>query len=174
MHKPPAVADSLSPSELDRPEIIGAVDLGSNSFHMIVGELRHGQLAILDDGQIFSCDLTPHGKARKIFTMREPVRAISAITPFNHPLNMVSHKIAPSIATNNCMVCKPTEQTPLTALRIGELLHRAGVPDGVVNIVPTLDSGAWFDAAVDHPSTRMVSFTGSTATGRVRSLTGNG
>ena len=64
-----------------------------------------GQLAIQDDGQIFSCDLTPHGKSRKIFTKREPVRAISAITPFNHPLNMVAHKIAPSIATNNCMVC---------------------------------------------------------------------
>ena len=63
-----------------------------------------GQLAILDDGQIFSCDLTPHGKARKIFTKREPVRAISAITPFNHPLNMVAHKMAPAIATNNCVV----------------------------------------------------------------------
>ena len=71
--------------------------------------------AMQDDGEIFSCDLTHNGKERKIFTKREPVRAISAITPFNHPLNMVSHKIAPSIATNNCMVCKPTELTPLTA-----------------------------------------------------------
>ena len=56
-----------------------------------------GQLAIQDDGQIFSCDLTPHGKSRKIFTKREPVKAISAITPFNHPLNMVAHKIALSL-----------------------------------------------------------------------------
>ena len=72
--------------------------------------------ALNDDGEIFSCDLTHNGKERKIFTKREPVRAISAITPFNHPLNMVSHKIAPSIATNNCMVCKPTELTPLTAI----------------------------------------------------------
>ena len=64
------------------------------------------QLCILDDGEIFSCDLTPHGKARKIFTIREPLNVISAITPFNHPLNMVAHKIAPSIATNNCTVCK--------------------------------------------------------------------
>ena len=52
-----------------------------------------GQLAILDDGQIFSCDLTPNGKARKIFTKREPVGAVSAITPFNHPLNMVAHNL---------------------------------------------------------------------------------
>src|SRR3546814_3207742 len=59
-----------------------------------------GQLCIQDDGEIFSCDLTPHGKARKIFTTREPLTAISAITPFNHPLNMVAHKVAPSVATN--------------------------------------------------------------------------
>ncbi|TGV30426.1 aldehyde dehydrogenase family protein, partial [Mesorhizobium sp. M8A.F.Ca.ET.142.01.1.1] len=73
-----------------------------------------GQLAIQDDGQIFSCDLTPHGKQRKIFTIREPLSAISAITPFNHPPNMVSHKVAPAIATNNCVVVKPTELTPIT------------------------------------------------------------
>ncbi|MCP3702954.1 MAG: aldehyde dehydrogenase family protein, partial [Alteromonas sp.] len=87
-----------------------------------------GQLAILDDGQIFSCDLTPHGQDRKIYTLREPVGAISAITPFNHPLNMVSHKIAPSIATNNCMVCKPTELTPLTAITLADILYEAGLP----------------------------------------------
>ena len=68
-----------------------------------------GQLVINDDSEVFSCDLTPHGKQRKIFTQREPLLGvISAITPFNHPLNMISHKIAPSIATNNCMVAKPT------------------------------------------------------------------
>ena len=92
-----------------------------------------GQLAILDDGQIFSCDLTPQGKPRKIFTTREPVRSISAITPFNHPLNMVAHKIAPSIATNNCMVCKPAEQTPLTAVTLADLLYEAGLPPGDVS-----------------------------------------
>jgi len=59
-----------------------------------------GQLCIRDDGEIFSCDLTPHGKSRRIYTVREPLKTISAITPFNHPMNMVAHKIAPSIATN--------------------------------------------------------------------------
>ena len=54
--------------------------------------------AMKDDGEIFSCDLTPHGKSRRIYTMRQPLKAISAITPFNHPLNMVAHKIAPAIA----------------------------------------------------------------------------
>jgi len=94
-----------------------------------------GQLAILDDGQVFSCDLTPQGKDRKIFTLREPVRAISAITPFNHPLNMVAHKIAPAIATNNCVVCKPTELTPLTAITLADILYDAGLPPEMFQIV---------------------------------------
>ena len=94
-----------------------------------------GQLAILDDGQVFSCDLTPQGKDRKIFTKREPVGVISAITPFNHPLNMVSHKIAPAIATNNCVVCKPTELTPLTAIALADILYDAGLPPEMFQIV---------------------------------------
>ena len=94
-----------------------------------------GQLAILDDGQIFSCDLTPQGRARKIFTKREPVGVISAITPFNHPLNMVSHKVAPAIATNNCVVCKPTELTPLTAIALADLLYEAGLPPEMFQVV---------------------------------------
>jgi phosphonoacetaldehyde dehydrogenase len=66
--------------------------------------------------------------------MREPLRAISAITPFNHPLNMVSHKIAPAIATNNCMVCKPTELTPLTAI-CWPTLYEAGLPPEMLSVV---------------------------------------
>ena len=92
-------------------------------------------MAILDDGQVFSCDLTPQGKDRKIFTKREPVGVISAITPFNHPLNMVSHKIAPAIATNNCVVCKPTELTPLTAIALADILYDAGLPPEMFQIV---------------------------------------
>ncbi len=55
------------------------------------------RLCIVDDGEIYSCDITPHGKERKIFTLREPLTAISAITPFNHPLNQVAHKVAPQL-----------------------------------------------------------------------------
>src|SRR3546814_2775591 len=76
-----------------------------------------------------------HGKARKIFTTREPLAAISAITPFNHPLNMVAHKVAPSIATNNCMVVKPTELTPMTALILADLLYEAGLPPEMLSVV---------------------------------------
>ncbi len=90
-----------------------------------------GQLAIKDDGEIFSCDITPHGKARRIYTTRQPLLGvISAITPFNHPLNMVAHKVAPAIATNNRVVLKPTELTPLTALAAGRRPLRGGTAAG--------------------------------------------
>ncbi|MEK9641300.1 MAG: phosphonoacetaldehyde dehydrogenase [Paracoccaceae bacterium] len=125
-----------------------------------------GQLAIQDDGQIFSCDLTPHGKSRKIFTKREPVRAISAITPFNHPLNLVAHKIAPSIATNNCMVCKPTELTPLTALTLADILYEAGLPPEMFQVVTgwPQDIG---DEMITNPNIDIITFTGGVPVGKM-------
>jgi len=124
-----------------------------------------GQLCIKDDGQIFSCDLTPHGKQRKIFTQREPLNAISAITPFNHPLNMVSHKIAPSVATNNCMVAKPTELTPLTALLLTDILYEAGLPPQMLSMVTGLpeDMG---DEMLTNANIDLVTFTGSVPVGK--------
>lgn len=125
-----------------------------------------GQLAILDDGQIFSCDLTPHGKARKIYTKREPVRAISAITPFNHPLNMVAHKIAPSIATNNCMVCKPTELTPLTAITLADILYEAGLPVEMFQIVTGMPDDIG-DEMVTNEHADIITFTGGVPVGKM-------
>ena len=125
-----------------------------------------GQLAILDDGQIFSCDLTPHGKSRKIFTKREPVRTISAITPFNHPLNMVAHKIAPSIATNNCMVCKPTELTPLTALTLADILYEAGLPPEMFQVVTGMPADIG-DEMITNPNIDIITFTGGVPVGKM-------
>ena len=124
-----------------------------------------GQLCIKDDGQIFSCDLTPHGQQRKIFTQREPLTAISAITPFNHPLNMIAHKIAPSVATNNCIVAKPTEQTPLTALVLADILYEAGLPPQMLSIVTGLpeDMG---DEMLTNPNIDLITFTGSVSVGK--------
>ena len=125
-----------------------------------------GQLCILDDGQIFSCDLTPQGKARKIFTKREPVGVISAITPFNHPLNMVSHKVAPAIATNNCVVCKPTELTPLTAIALADILYEAGLPPEMFQVVT-----GWPDDIGDEMITNenidIITFTGGVKVGKI-------
>ena len=125
-----------------------------------------GQLAILDDGQIFSCYLTPHGKSRKIFTKREPVRTISAITPFNHPLNMVAHKIAPSIATNNCMVCKPTELTPLTALTLADILYEAGLPPEMFQVVTGMPADIG-DEMITNENIDIITFTGGVPVGKM-------
>ncbi len=119
-----------------------------------------------DDGEIFSCDLTHNGKARKIYTMREPVRAISAITPFNHPLNMVSHKVAPAIATNNCMVCKPTELTPLTCLTLADILYEAGLPPEMFQVVTgwPQDIG---DEMITNDNIDIITFTGGVPVGKM-------
>ncbi len=125
-----------------------------------------GQLVINDDSEVFSCDLTPHGKRRKIFTQREPLRGvISAITPFNHPLNMISHKIAPAIATNNRMVAKPTEQTPLTALLLADICYEAGLPPQMLSVVTGLpeDMG---DEMLINEHIDLITFTGSVPVGK--------
>jgi putative phosphonoacetaldehyde dehydrogenase len=123
------------------------------------------QLCIQDDGEIFSCDLTPHGKQRKIFTTRQPLRAISAITPFNHPLNMVAHKLAPSIATNNCMVVKPTELTPLTAFKLADIAYEAGLPPQMLSVITGLP-GVVGDEMVTNEHVDLITFTGGVPVGK--------
>lgn len=126
-----------------------------------------GQMVLKDDGEIFSCDLTPHGKQRKIFTTREPlIGAISAITPFNHPLNMVSHKIAPAIATNNCVVVKPTELTPMTALVLADIIYEAGLPPEMLSVVTgwPKDIG---DEMITNPNIDLITFTGGVPVGKL-------
>ncbi len=125
------------------------------------------QMIINDDGDIFSCDLTPHGKSRKIYTMRQPLLgAISGITPFNHPLNMVSHKIAPSIATNNCLVCKPTDLTPLTAILLADVLYEAGLPPEMFSVVTGLPREIG-PAMTSDPNIDLITFTGGVPVGKL-------
>jgi len=125
-----------------------------------------GNAALQDDGQVFSCDLTPHGKSRKVYTLREPLLGvISAITPFNHPLNQVAHKIAPAIATNNRMVLKPTEKTPLSALALADILYEAGLPPPMLSIV-TGDPREIADEMLVNPDIDLVTFTGGVAVGK--------
>ncbi|HEX2335615.1 MAG TPA: phosphonoacetaldehyde dehydrogenase, partial [Hyphomicrobiaceae bacterium] len=125
-----------------------------------------GQMAIRDDSEIYACDITPNGKARRIYTSRMPVLGcISAITPFNHPLNMISHKIAPAIATNNRVVAKPTELTPLTALVLADVLYAAGLPTEMLSIV-TGNPRTMGDAMITDPRADIVTFTGSVKVGK--------
>jgi putative phosphonoacetaldehyde dehydrogenase len=124
------------------------------------------QLVIKDDGEIYSCDVSPNGKSRKIYTMRTPLLGvISAITPFNHPLNMVSHKLAPAIATNNRTVLKPTELTPLTALALADVLYEAGLPPEMLSVV-TGNPTTMGDAMIVDPNADLVTFTGSVRVGK--------
>jgi len=124
------------------------------------------QLVILDDGQVFSCDLTPHGKPRKIFTLRQPLQGcISAITPFNHPLNMVAHKLAPAIATNNRVVLKPTELTPLTAILLADVLYEAGLPPEMLSVLTGRPEDVG-DAFITDPAADLITFTGSVRVGK--------
>ena len=125
-----------------------------------------GNAALQDDGQIFSCDLTAHGKQRKVYTLREPLQGvICAITPFNHPLNQVAHKIAPSIATNNRMVLKPSEKTPLSALALADIAYEAGLPPPMLSVI-TGDPREIADELLTHPDVDLITFTGGVAIGK--------
>ena len=119
-----------------------------------------------DDGQSFSCDLTAHGKQRRVFTKREPLLgAISAITPFNHPMNQVAHKVVPSIATNNRIVLKPSEKTPLSAIYFADLLYEAGLPPEMFQVI-TGDPREIGDELITNPNVDLVTFTGGVAIGK--------
>ena len=125
-----------------------------------------GNAALQDDGQIFSCDLTAHGKRRKVYTLREPLLGvICAITPFNHPLNQVAHKVAPSIASNNRMVLKPSEKTPLSALELADILYEAGLPPEMFSVL-TGDPREIGDELLTHPDIDLITFTGGVAVGK--------
>lgn len=122
--------------------------------------------ALHDDGEAFACDVSPSGKARRIFTMRQPVSCVAAITPFNHPLNTVAHKVAPSIAVGAPMVLKPSEKTPLSALMLAELLFESGLPGPMLSVVlgPTDQVAA---RLVEDPRVECLTFTGSTHVGQM-------
>ncbi len=121
--------------------------------------------ALRDDGQIFSADVSPQGKARKIFTVREPLRCAAAITPFNHPLNQVAHKVAPAIAAGTPLVLKPSEKTPLVALKFAELLYAAGLPGAMLSVLlgPTEEVA---EPLAQHEQVEVLAFTGSVAVGQ--------
>ena len=122
--------------------------------------------ALQDDGQTFSCDITPHGRQRRVYTQRDPLLGvISAITPFNHPMNQVAHKIVPAIATNNRMVLKPSEKVPLSALLLADILYEAGLPPAMFQVV-TGDPTEIAHELLTNPHIDLVTFTGGVAIGK--------
>jgi len=124
------------------------------------------QEVLKDDGQIFSCDLTHHGKQRRVFTQRSPLLGvITAITPFNHPMNQVAHKVVPSVATNNRMVLKPSEKVPFSAIFFADLLYEAGLPPQMLSVV-TGDPREIADELLTNPRVDLITFTGGVAIGK--------
>ena len=114
-------------------------------------------------GEMIPMDAFSTGKGYLGMTRRFPIGCIYALTPFNFPLNLIAHKVAPCLATGNVMIVKPAPKTPLTALLLGEVLQTAGVVPGQMNIVPCANEDAGH--LVGDPRVAMVSFTGSPAVG---------
>jgi succinate-semialdehyde dehydrogenase/glutarate-semialdehyde dehydrogenase len=111
------------------------------------------------------CQTAPSGAGR-ILVLRQPVGVAVLVTPWNFPAAMITRKIGPALAAGCSVVVKPASDTPLTALALGDLLTEAGVPDGVVNVIPARRSGAVVSAMLTMPAVRKLSFTGSTEVGR--------
>ncbi|RLJ70137.1 acyl-CoA reductase-like NAD-dependent aldehyde dehydrogenase [Hydrogenivirga caldilitoris] len=117
------------------------------------------------NGETFPIDAHPNGAGKVGFYIRVPVGIVSAITPFNFPLNLSMHKVAPALACGNAVILKPSERTPLTPLMLGEVLLEAGLPPKALSIIPGY--GDVGKAMTTHPDVRVVSFTGSKKVGEI-------
>jgi phosphonoacetaldehyde dehydrogenase len=117
-----------------------------------------------DDGEVYACDVSPNGRARRGVTVREPVSLVAAITPFNHPLNQVAHKLAPALAVGAPIVLKPSEKTPLSARWLEQAVLGAGYPADAFAIV-TGDPQMILSEIVGHEAVEVIAFTGSPAVG---------
>ena len=114
-------------------------------------------------GEVIPLDLNPASRGRTGITRRFPIGPIAAISPFNFPLNLAAHKLAPAIASGNPIVLKPPTKDPLTMLRVAEIVATAGLPEGAVSILPmTRETG---DRMVSDDRFRLLTFTGSPAVG---------
>lgn len=137
----------------------GEVDRGISTFTIASEEAKrlHGETVPLD--------AVPSGEGYFGFWIRRPVGVIAAISPFNFPLNLVAHKVAPALAAGNTVVLKPAERTPITAVLMIQALIEAGLPAGAINLVngPGPTVGEWL---VTNPKVAKISFTGSAVVGR--------
>ncbi len=145
------------------------VPLSADLFHYMAGWATK-----LEGNTIPISVLYAPGAQFHAFTTREPIGVVGQIIPWNFPLLMAAWKLGPLLATGNCAILKPAEQTPLTALRLGEILQEAGLPEGVVNIVTGYGETAGAALAA-HEGVDKVAFTGSTELGRliVKAAAGN-
>jgi acyl-CoA reductase-like NAD-dependent aldehyde dehydrogenase len=115
------------------------------------------------DNEILPLDITPAAGDRLALVRRFPIGVIAGISPFNFPLNLVAHKVAPAIASGNTIVVKPASATPISALLLGEIVATAGAPPGTLNVIPCSPSAA--EPLITDPRVQMITFTGSDVVG---------
>jgi phosphonoacetaldehyde dehydrogenase len=121
--------------------------------------------ALRDDGEVFAGDISAHGRDRRVHTLQVPLHLVGAITPFNHPINQVAHKLAPAIAAGTPIVLKPSEKVPLSALALFEILHRAGLPPEAAQVVCG-EPAEVLEQFLAEPAVELISFTGGVGVGK--------
>jgi succinate-semialdehyde dehydrogenase/glutarate-semialdehyde dehydrogenase len=135
------------------------------------GEIAYGASFIewfAEEGKRLYGDVIPtYAKDRRVLVLKQPIGVCASITPWNFPNAMIARKAAPALAAGCTLVARPAELTPLSALAMAELAHRAGIPAGVLNIVPGTDASGVGKLFCESPQIRKVSFTGSTEVGRI-------
>jgi len=133
------------------------VERAATTFSLAAGE------AVRIHGEVLPLDINKLAGDRLAIVRRFPLGVVAAISPFNFPLNLVAHKVAPALAAGNSVVLKPSSSTPITALMLGEILLDAGLPKEAIHIVPCSPKNA--EPLLTHPAVKMVTFTGSPAVG---------
>ena len=155
-------------SECGKPIREARVEVERASYTVLFSAEEAHRLA----GEVIPMDASPAGKGHMAMMIREPLGVIAAITPFNFPLNLAMHKIAPALAAGNTVVHKPASATPLSAVMMAGIFEECGLPKGALNVV-TGPGGELGDALVFHNDVQMVTFTGSPEVGqRIRNLAG--
>lgn len=135
----------------------GEVTRGIATFNWAAGEAERFA------GEIVPVDTQANGRGKTAYTLRIPRGVIYGLTPFNFPLNLVAHKVAPALASGNAIIIKPSQRTPLTSLLLGEVFLESGLPKGALQIVPM--DVKYVDAVLSDERVAMISFTGSAAIG---------
>lgn len=135
------------------------------------GEVGYGASFVqwfAEEGKRQYGEVIPSTNAKqRLLTIRQPIGVVAAITPWNFPIAMITRKAAPALAAGCTMVIKPSEETPLCALALAQLAIRAGIPDGVLNVVVGRHSKAIGEVLTSSPTVRKLSFTGSTPVGKL-------
>ncbi|OHX65824.1 NAD-dependent succinate-semialdehyde dehydrogenase [Flammeovirga pacifica] len=138
------------------PEAIGEITYGASFVEWFAEEAK----------RIYGDTIPGHQGDKRIVTIKQPIGVVAAITPWNFPNAMITRKVAPALAAGCAVIVKPAKNTPLSALALAELAHRAGIPKGVLNIITTQKTNEVGETLTSSPIIRKLSFTGSTTVGK--------